>query len=105
MNPSDGKEISMPGDDLRAARDVLADLRRVVLRLQSHYGDTVDLHRLRDDVARAASDLELLARSVPRGTGGGTPAEGEVVYITDDDYGSDFWADADDEGLGAHGRQ
>ena len=89
------------GDDLMAAREVLADLRRVVLRLQARYGDTVELHRLRDDVARADADLNLLARSSPRP---GDAPGGDVVYIPDDEYGSDFWADADDEGLGSKGR-
>lgn len=94
---------SMPGsDDLMAAREVLADLRRVVLRLQARYGDTVEIHRLRDDVARADADLNLLARSAPRPAGDDTG--GDVVYIPDDEYGTDFWADADDEGLGAKGR-
>ena len=90
------------GDDLMAAREVLADLRRVVLRLQARYGDTVELHRLRDDVARADADLNLLERSSPRPAGDATG--GDVVYIPDDEYGSDFWADADDEGLGSKGR-
>jgi hypothetical protein len=92
-------------DDLQAAHDVLAELRRVVLRLQAHYGDTVDVHRLRDDVARASADLRLLSRAAPRGTATGARGDDEVVYIPDDDYGSDFWADADDEGLGAPGRR
>lgn len=93
----------MPGsDELQAARDALADLRRAVLRLQTVYGATVDVHRLRDDVARASADLDLLARTVPSGSSSG---EQEVVYISDDDYGTEFWAGADDEGLGAHGRK
>ena len=91
-------------DDLQAAHDVLAELRRVVLRIQARYGDTVDVHRLRDDVARASADLRLLARAAPRRTAG-APSADEVVYIPDDDYNSDFWADADDEGLGAPGRR
>ncbi len=91
-----------PTDDLAAAESALADLRRAVIRVQAHYGDTVDVHRLRDDVARAAADLTLLQRSTPRPAGGtGTD---DVVYIPDGDYGRDFWADAEDEGLGASGR-
>lgn len=89
-------------DDIASAESALADLRRAVIRLQAHYGDTVDLHRLRDDVARAAADLTLLQRSTPRPSGAADP--GEVVYIPDGDYGREFWADAEDEGLGAPGR-
>ena len=91
-----------PTDDIDAAQSALADLRRAVIRLQSHYGETVDVHRLRDDVARASADLTLLQRSAPRSTGA---AGEEVVYISDDDYGREFWADAEDEGLGAPGRR
>lgn len=88
-----------PTDDLAAAESALVDLRRAVIRVQAHYGDTVDVHRLRDDVARVAADLTLLQRSTPS-AGGGTGA-GDVVYIPDGDYGREFWADAEDEGLGA----
>jgi hypothetical protein len=87
-------------DDLQAVRDALTGLRRAVLRLEASHGDSVDMRRLRDDVARTSADLDLVARSSssPSGT------RGEVVYIPEGDYGLDFWADADDEGLGAHGR-
>ena len=91
-----------PTDDIDAAQSALADLRRAVIRLHSHYGETVDVHRLRDDVARASADLTLLQRSAPRSTGA---AGEEVVNISDDDYGREFWADAEDEGLGAPGRR
>jgi len=82
------------------ARSLVADLRRTVQGLGAQYGETVDVHRLKDDVARLAADLNLLAAGSPRSAGGQT----EVVYIPDDDYADDFWAEADDEGLGAQGR-
>jgi hypothetical protein len=82
------------------ARSVVAELRRTVQALAVQYGETVDVHRLKDDVARMAADLNLLASASPRSPGG----QQEVVYIPDDDYGTDFWAEADDEGLGAQGR-
>ena len=82
------------------ARSLVADMRRTVQGLAAQYGETVDIHRLKDDVARLAADLNLLASAAPRTPGG--PAE--VVYIPDDDYADDFWAEADDEGLGAQGR-
>lgn len=87
--------------DIAHARSLVADLRRTLLSLSADYGDTVDVHRLKDDVARLAADLNLLAESVPRR---GAAGDSEVVYISDDDYSADFWADSDDEGLGAPGR-
>ena len=86
-------------DDLAAATRDLAALRTSVLALQTHCGETVDVQRLKDDVARVASDLALLARQV----GASTPTA-EKVYIPDGDYDPSFWAEADDEGLGAPGR-
>jgi hypothetical protein len=88
-------------DDLQAVRDALTGLRRAVLHLEASQGDSVDMRRLRDDVARTSADLDLVARSSssPPRTG-----DENVVYIPEGDYGLDFWADADDEGLGAHGR-
>ena len=88
--------------DITHARLLVADLRRTLLLLSADYGDTVDMHRLKDDVARLAADLNLLAESAPRRAAAG---DGEVVYISDDAYSSDFWADSDDEGLGAPGRR
>lgn len=88
-------------DDLAgAARDVTS-LRTHVQALQERFGETLDVQRLRDDVARVAADLNLLARAA----GVVEPtSSGDKVYIPDGDYDPSFWADADDEGLGATGR-
>ena len=88
-------------DDLAACSRDVANLRTSVLALQTHLGETVDVLRLKDDVARVASDLALLAHQV--GAAGPEPAA-EKVYIPDGDYDPSFWADAEDEGLGAPGR-
>ncbi|HKG50080.1 MAG TPA: hypothetical protein VKB14_06550 [Actinomycetales bacterium] len=88
-------------DDLAACSRDLAALRSSVLCLQTHLGETVDVQRLKDDVARVASDLGLLARQI--GASEPTPTA-EKVYIPDGDYDPSFWADAEDEGLGAPGR-
>jgi hypothetical protein len=88
-------------DDLAACSRDLTALRSSVLGLQTHLGETVDVLRLKDDVARVASDLALLARQL--GAGEPTPTP-EKVYIPDGDYDPSFWADAEDEGLGAPGR-
>jgi len=88
--------------DIARMRTLVAELRRTLVSLAADYGDTVDIHRLKDDVARLAADLSLLASASPRH---GAPAEAEIVYISDEDYAPDFWADSDDEGLGAPGRR
>jgi hypothetical protein len=89
-------------DDLETAAKQLADLRASVASLQAHLGDTVDVQRLRDDVARLAADLNLVARV--EGMRHGPAQPGEIIYIPDEDYDPSFWSDADDEGLGATGR-
>ena len=89
-------------NDLETAARELADLRACVASLQAHLGDTVDVQRLRDDVARLAADLNLVARS--EGMRHGPAQPGEIIYIPDEDYDPSFWSDADDEGLGATGR-
>jgi hypothetical protein len=88
-------------DDLAACTRALSALRSSVLALQTHLGETVDVLRLKDDVARVASDLSLLARQLGTSEPTATP---EKVYIPDGDYDPSFWADAEDEGLGAPGR-
>lgn len=94
-------------DDLAGAAGALATLRRSAASLQAHLGDTVDVQRLKDDVTRVAADLNLLARGAGMSHGATVPAAaqpGEIVYIPDEDYDPSFWADAEDEGLGTHGR-
>src|SRR4051812_26168530 len=89
-------------DDLASAAGQLAALRDSVASLQAHLGETVDVQRLKDDVARLAADLNLVARI--EGMRHGPAQRGEIIYIPDEDYDSSLWADADDEGLGATGR-
>jgi hypothetical protein len=88
-------------DDLAACSRDLASLRASVLGLQSRLGETLDVQRLKDDVARVAADLGLIAQQC--GASAPTP-NAEKVYIPDGDYDPSFWADAEDEGLGAPGR-
>jgi hypothetical protein len=89
-------------DDLATAARLLAELRDDVASLQAHLGETIDVQRLKDDVTRLAADLNLVARS--EGLRHGPAQPGEIIYIPDEDYDPSFWADADDEGLGATGR-
>ena len=87
--------------DIARARTLVSDLRGVLVRLHATFGASVDVRRLEDDVARLAADLDLLAATVP---GSGPPPD-EIVYISDEEYSPGFWADSDDEGLGAPGRR
>jgi len=84
-------------DDTQAARRELAALERTVAVLARHYGDTVDVRRLRADVDRVAEDVDLLCgRHAPA-----APDQGPERQVIDDSaYAHDFWMDAADEGLG-----
>jgi hypothetical protein len=90
-------------EDLAAATGHVAALRDAVASLQAHVGETVDVCRLKDDVARLQADLTLVARA--SGLGDAPGPVGEKVYIPDGDYDPSFWQDADDEGVGAMGRK
>jgi hypothetical protein len=90
-------------EDLAAAVAHVSALRDTVASLQAHVGETVDLARLKDDVARLRADLTLLARA--SGLADAPEQTGEKVYIPDGDYDPSFWQDADDEGVGAIGRK
>lgn len=85
-------------DDLEEAARHLAGLRNSVASLQSHTGDTLDLQRLREDVARLAADLNIVARA--EGMRHSPAQRGEIVYIPDEDYDPALWLDAEDEGIG-----
>jgi hypothetical protein len=90
-------------EDLAAAALHASALRDAVASLPAHVGETVDIGRLKDDVARLRADLALIARA--NGLGDAPESVGEKVYIPDGDYDPSFWQDADDEGVGALGRK
>lgn len=84
-------------DDAAAARRAVRDLRSAIDSLTRHYPDTVDVRRLRADVARLDEDVDLLCGTAqPRTTVERPPLE----VIPDNEYTHDFWMDAEDEGLG-----
>jgi hypothetical protein len=90
-------------EDLAAAAVHVSALRDAVASLQAHVGETVDVGRLKDDVARLRADLTLVARASGLTDAPALPQE--KVYIPDGDYDPSFWHDADDEGVGALGRK
>ncbi len=86
----------MPVDDqISSARGALQLLEQATERLVRHYGDSVDVRRLRLDVGRVRDDVDLLC---------GLPAprapQPQVQPIDDVPYAADLWADAEDEGVG-----
>jgi len=86
--------MSVEGD-LSAAGHALDALQRAVTALAAAYGESVDLHRLQEDVSRICTDLELLRESrpeLPSGTVTAEPANAPTV-----DYDPAFWADVGDE--------
>jgi hypothetical protein len=90
-------------EDLAAAAAHIFALRDAVASLQAHVGETVDVTRLKDDVARLRADLTLVARAC--GVADAPEGPQDKVYIPEGDYDPSFWQDADDEGLGAIGRK
>ena len=91
-------------DDLNALAHAVDAVRRSVTTLRATVGATVDVQRLEDDAVRLEADLSLLRRGLHVSQSSSAPP-GEIVYVPDEDYDPSLWADAEDEGLGSHGRQ
>ncbi len=86
--------------DVTAARTAARSLEQACVVVTKHFGETVDVRRLRNDVRRVWDDLELLCGG-ERSAAAAAPLE----VIDDTAYDPAFWADAEDEGLGASGRK
>jgi hypothetical protein len=91
--------MTVQQQDVAAAREAARELNRAVESLRRHYPDGVDLQRLSADAARIETDLDLLCGAVRD-----SAAPRELEVIPDGDYPADFWADAEDEGVGRHTR-
>jgi hypothetical protein len=81
-------------EDVAAARRAVLALEEATAAVSRHYDDTVDVRRLKADVARLSGDLDLLCGAAP------TAPAPELQVIDDTEYSHDFWMDAEDEGLG-----
>ncbi|HWD80454.1 MAG TPA: hypothetical protein VG497_16275 [Kribbella sp.] len=81
-------------DELDRTRAALAALEKSLAGLRNRLGPQLDVLRLLDDLSRCTADLERLEQQVR------APRRHELVVIPDDDYDHDFWAQAEQEGLG-----
>lgn len=84
--------------DVSSARAAVRALEQACMKVTKHFGETVDVRRLRGDVRRLHDDLDLLCGAEKSASAAARPLE----VIEDRDYEPDFWRDADDEGLGHH---
>ena len=92
--------------ELAELHDLIGGLRRCVGSLKARYGDSPALRRIVIDADRILTDVDLLDTDVSeldlaRVT---VPQPGEKIAIPDTPYDSEFWRDADDEGVGGHSR-
>jgi hypothetical protein len=83
-------------DDLATAQRALTELERAVRALKLHFGPSLDMRRLEEDVSRISSDVALLTETAPPTATARRPLE----VIPEGDYDRSLWQDADDEGLG-----
>ena len=81
-------------DELDRTRAALLTLEKSLMALRNRLGPHLDVQRLLDDLERCTSDLRRLEQQVR------APRRHELMVIPDDDYDPDFWADAEQEGLG-----
>lgn len=89
-------------EDVAAARRAVRSVELATATIGVHFGDTVDVRRLRADVSRLSQDLDLLCGSEPAAP----PAPAAVrEAIADTSYVHSFWMDAEDEGLGRADRR
>jgi hypothetical protein len=86
-------------DDVAAARRAVVALEEATAAVSRHYNDTIDVRRLKADVARLSGDLDLLCGAPP------AARTEPLEIIPDTEYSHDFWMDAEDEGLGASNRR
>ena len=83
-------------EDVAVAREAVRALERAVQAVSRHYGDSVDVRRLQQDVGRLGDDLTLLCGA----EAAKEEAKQPLMVIEDRDYEHSFWMDAEDEGLG-----
>ena len=90
--------------ELEELHQLIARLRRCVTSLTSRYGDTPAMRRIVNDAERILNDIDRLdidAEELGLARGLTQPKRSsETIPIPDTRYDTDFWRDADDEGVG-----
>jgi hypothetical protein len=85
---------------------LIGDMRRCVTTLASKYGDSPAMRRVVNDAERILNDIERLdidAEELEMRHGVTRQQQTrEKIGIPDTQYGSDFWQDVADEGLGGY---
>ena len=84
--------------ELLTIQRALDELSRAARGLRQRFGNTLDVNRFAEDVARLRTDSALLLRSLP----GAAPAPAPRATIPDDTDDHNSWRD--DEGLGGFAR-
>lgn len=86
--------------------NLIGDMRRCVTTLASKYGDSPAMRRVVNDAERILNDIERLdidAEELEMRHGVTRQRQrAEKIAIPDTQYGSDFWQDVADEGLGGY---
>lgn len=89
--------------ELDQLHGLISVLRQCVTSLQTRYHDDSAMRRIANDADRLLNDLDRLdidtgeldvERRAPE------PYVGEKILVSDAEYDTNFWRDADDEGIG-----
>ena len=86
--------------------NLIGDMRRCVTTLAAKYGDSPALRRVTNDAERILNDIDRLdidAEELEMHHGITRTKPGtEKIPVPDTQYGTEFWQDVADEGLGGY---
>jgi hypothetical protein len=86
--------------------NLIGDMRRCVTTLAAKYGDSPAMRRVMNDAERILNDIDRLdidAEELEMRHGVTRQQQGaEKIAIPDTQYGTEFWQDVADEGLGGY---
>ena len=89
--------------ELDSMHSLTISLRRCVASLRTRYGDIAPMRRIVNDADRLLNDIDRLdidAHELDFGRAAPQPYTGEKIPVPEMQYDTDFWRDADDEGIG-----
>ncbi|MDV3126091.1 hypothetical protein M1247_14275 [Mycobacterium sp. 21AC1] len=86
--------------------NLIGDMRRCITTLASKYGDSPAMRRVVNDAERIYNDIDRLdidTEELEQRHGVTRQSQSaEKIAIPDTQYGTDFWQDVADEGLGGY---